>query len=231
MAEQFPLRLPDRAAQDRVDFIIAAPNALAVAQVDGWRNWPEGKLVLVGPQGAGKSHLARIWAGDSGARILPATSLARADLPDLARAPVCVEDVPTLAGQPEAERALFHLHNLMKAGGKALLLTARRPPSQWPILLPDLASRMMGAAVARIGDPDDDLLAQVLAKLFHDRHTVPAPDVIPYLLRHMPRSYDMAGRVVAEIDARALATPGGATRAKARAALEALAPTRSGTSE
>ncbi|MEC3861031.1 chromosomal replication initiator DnaA [Mesobacterium sp. TK19101] len=222
MTTQYGLDLPRRLALGREDFFVTEANALALALIDGWRNWAGGKLALVGPQGAGKTHLAHVWAKDSGARILPARDLALADIPALATGPVCVEDISDIAGQPEAENALFHLHNLVLAERHALMLTAHTPPTDWGIRLPDLASRMMGTQVARLGPPDDALLSAVLAKLFADRHSVPAPDVIPYLLRHMPRSFAAAGQVVAEIDRRALATRGGATRAKAREALAAL---------
>lgn len=222
MTTQYGLDLPRRLALGREDFFVTEANALAMALIDSWRNWAGGKLALVGPQGAGKTHLAHVWAAESGARILTARALATADIPTLATAPVCVEDIQKIAGQPEAEKALFHLHNLVLAEHHPLMLTADSAPSDWGIKLPDLASRVIGTQVARIGPPDDRLLTAVLAKLFADRQSVPAPDVIPYLLRHMPRSFAAAGQVVAEIDRRALATRGGATRNKARDVLEAL---------
>jgi hypothetical protein len=62
MAEQLVFDLPVRPAMGRDDFFVTGSNAGALAQVDGWRDWPFGKLVLVGPEGAGKTHLAHVWA-------------------------------------------------------------------------------------------------------------------------------------------------------------------------
>lgn len=222
MSEQPPL-LPSPPALGRDSFFVAGPNRLALALIDDSASWPQGKLVLAGPEASGKTHLAHIWAAQVGARLLPAARLREEDVPTLAQRPVCVEDVQLIAGDPAQEAALFHLHNLCLAQGQMLLMTGRGAPPTWELTLPDLASRIQATQVARLEEPDDALLAAVLAKLFHDHLTVPAPNVIPYLLSHMPRSFAVARHVVAEIERRALGTPKGATRAKAAEALALLA--------
>ena len=141
---------------------------MAVALVERWSEWPGAKMVICGPRGSGKTHLAHVWAKLSGARIVGADTLAEAEIPDLASGPVCVEDVPQIAGDRPAEEALFHLHNLVLAQGHSLLMTAEREPTLWPLVLPDLKSRIMGAQVARMGAPDDALLTALLAKQFAD---------------------------------------------------------------
>ncbi len=224
MSRQLKLHLPFRPALGRGDFYVSQTNALATVQIDGWRDWPGRKLVLTGPKGSGKTHLAHVWRAESGATLLQAHDLPGADIAQLSEGDVCVEDVPEIAGNPEAEAALFHLHNLTLAQGHSLLLTAIEPPAQWDLGLPDLASRVMGTHTARLSHPDDDLLSAVLAKMFADRQIVPAPDAIPYLVRHMPRSFDMAGKLVDAIDDAALGTPKGASRMLARSVLSELNP-------
>ena len=205
MHRQLSFDLPVRAALGREDFFVAPANAMAVALIEGWRDWPGRKLVLEGPKGAGKTHLAHVWAQAAGARIVEARALAGADIPDLASGPVAVEDVPLIAGDTAAENALFHLHNLTLAEGHSLLLTADRPAAQWGLTLPDLASRMQGTQATRLEAPDDRLLTALLAKLFADRQLIPTPDTIPYLVTRMDRSFDSARQLVAALDAAALA--------------------------
>ncbi|MBS0125212.1 DnaA ATPase domain-containing protein [Thetidibacter halocola] len=212
MAEQLPLPLPVRAALGREDYFVSTANALAVAMVEGWRDWPQRKLVLLGPSGSGKTHLAHVWAAQSGATILPAQDLAQADIPRLAEAPACVEDVQRIAGEPAAEEALFHLHNLCLAEGRALLLTAVRPPMRWGLTLPDLQSRLEGTQSVSLSDPDDALLTALLAKLFADRQIVPDATVIPYLVAHMPRSYAAARQMTEALDRAALSAKSRITR-------------------
>jgi chromosomal replication initiation ATPase DnaA len=221
-ARQLPLPLPARTALGREDFFVSPANAMAVAMIEGWQDWASRKCVLTGPEGAGKTHLAHVWAAQSGARIVAAADLPDADIPALATGCVCIEDVDRVAGDMAAERALFHLHNLVLAEGHALLLTARAAPWHWPLALPDLKSRVQGTQAAALPEPDDALLAALLAKLFGDRQIVPAPDVIPYLLGRMPRSYRAAQRIVAALDREALARKGAVTRPLAARVMEAL---------
>ncbi len=205
MARQLSFDLPVRAALGREDFFVSPANAMAVALIEGWRDWPGRKLALIGPAGAGKTHLAHVWAAASGARIIAADALPGADIPALATAPVVIEDVPTIAGDADAEAALFHLHNLVLAEGHSLLLTADRPAGRWSLTLPDLASRMQQAQSATLEPPDDRLLAALLAKLFADRQLNPTPETIPYLVARMDRSFDSARRLVDTLDNAALA--------------------------
>lgn len=220
MSLQLAFDLPAREAFRRADFFKSVANAHALAAVEGWRSWPGGKLLLVGPPGSGKTHLAHIWADLAKARMVAGADLANADLPELAQAGlVVVEDADAVAGSREAEVALFHLHNLVVPRG-ALLLTARGPVRDWGLALPDLKSRMQAAPVARLEAPDDALLSAVLVKLFADRQTVVPPTLIPWLVARMERSIDAARALVAAMDARALAQGKPITRATAQGLLD-----------
>jgi DnaA regulatory inactivator Hda len=217
--DQLPLPLPARAALGRDEFFVSSANAMAVALVESWQMWSAGKMALCGPAGSGKTHLAHVWAKLSGARIVPARGLSKAEVPDLAEGSVCVEDIDEIAGDREAEETLFHLHNLVLAQGHKLMVTAAKEPAHWGITLPDLQSRMMGAQVARLEAPDDALLTAVLAKLFADRQLTPGPEVLMYLARHMPRDYATARETVAELDRLSLAEKRKVTRAMAASVL------------
>ena len=188
--------------------------------IENWHDWSDRKPLLVGPEGSGKTHLAHIWAGLSGATIVAATALAEADIPALARRPVAVEDIPLIAGNAAAETALFHLHNLVLAEGGSLLLTGEGAPGKWGIGLPDLASRLSGTQTATLAQPDDALLSAVLAKLLSDRQMTPKPDLIPYLLQRMDRSFAAARDIVADLDAASLAQKRAITRSLAAAVLD-----------
>jgi chromosomal replication initiation ATPase DnaA len=209
MAEQLVLDLPARPALGRAAFFVAPANRLALAQVDSWPAWPGGRLAVTGPQGAGKTHLAHVWAQRSGARILPATALPGLDIGSVPEdAALAVEDVDRLGRlrrrRAAAEEALFRLCNRLAAGG-SLMVSGRRAPARWSIRLPDLASRLRAAAVARLEPPDDALLAAVLVKLFADRQLEVGPGLIRYLLGRMDRSFAAAEALVAALDRAGLA--------------------------
>lgn len=217
MAEQLTFDLPVRASLDRGDFFVSEANGLAVARLDAWGTWPNGKLVLTGAEGAGKTHLAHVWAEEAGARMLGAGDLGALDVGAVAT-PAVVDDADRTGAEEEA--TLFHLHNHLAALGLPLLLTARAAPTRWATTLPDLRSRMEAAEVARIEPPDDALLTAVLMKLFNDRQIAVTPATIAWLTTHMDRSFAEAARVVAALDARALAEGRKVTRDLAQEVLD-----------
>lgn len=208
MPKQLSFDLPPQVRLGPEDYFVSEANAVAYALIRDDGAWPQGKLALIGPAGAGKSHLVRVWQAGTGAEVLEASALPTALPPPGSR--IAVEGVDHLP--QAAEESLFHLHNHLAATGGRLLLTGRSAPSRWPIALPDLASRMNAATVAEIADPDDRLLAAVLAKLFADRQIVPARDVIPWLVSHLPRAFSAASEAVERLDREAL----GASRALTR---------------
>ncbi|WP_171173846.1 DnaA/Hda family protein [Ruegeria sp. HKCCD8929] len=219
MATQLSFDLPAKTALGREDFFVSPANALAVAMISA-TSWPGNKLVLSGPAGAGKTHLAHVWAAETSGRIVQAETLRYEDVPDLASGPIAVEDVPGIADDLERQKALFHLHNLVLAEGHTLLMTGRLAPNLWQLPLADLQSRIQGAHHVALGPPDDALLGAVLAKLFVDRQLSPKPEVISYLVKHMDRRFETAAEVVERLDRIALAEKREITRALASRVLQ-----------
>ncbi len=220
MIKQLVFDLPVAEGYARADFFTSPATAQALAAIDGWRDWPDGKMLLIGPKGAGKTHLARIWADMAGAVIVPGADLAAVDVPGLAAmSAVCVENAEAIAGNPAAETALFHLHNMVLPAGR-LLITAATPPRDWGLTLADLQSRLQAAAVALVPSPDDALLSAVLVKLFADRQIAVPPNLIAYLVSRIERSIASARSVVAELDAVALTQRRPVTRALAAELLD-----------
>jgi DnaA regulatory inactivator Hda len=205
---QMPLDLGHRPALGGADFLVAPPNQEAVAWLDRWPNWPAPALVLEGPAGSGKTHLAHVFAARSGAVLLAPQALSVAGVADLlGRAHAAALDDAEAA----EEQAFLHLYNLLAERGGHLLVLARKPPSRWGIRLADLRSRLLAAPVASLLLPDDALLSAVLVKLFADRQLQVGEEVIRYLLAHLERSFEAAQRAVALLDQAALAARRGVT--------------------
>jgi len=194
LASQLRLRLEQSPTFRREDFIVSQTNADAVRAVDAWPNWRGGALALIGPAGAGKSHLAAVWAEQAGAQV-PGEDDVR-DPARLEGRPVLLED----ADRWNRDEVLFHLINIAARPGGGLLLTARTPPSTWRAALPDLRSRLNALPVAALEEPDDAVLAGILTTLLRERHIRPTDDLIPYLVRRMERSAEAAQTIVAKLD-------------------------------
>jgi len=219
MARQLTFDLPVRESRKRGDFFVSDANALAVARLDDTDTWPNRKLVLVGPQGAGKTHLAHVWAEQNNGTTGTVGWLLSSDIPDLDHAVVL--EVPEQMDAAE-EEALFHFHNHMQSNQLPMLLVARTPPAQWDLKLPDLKSRMEATDTVRIYPPDDALLSAVMVKLFADRQLNVAPPVIDWLIRNMDRSFASAQTIVAALDQEALAEGRAVTRPLAQKVLSDL---------
>nr|WP_321456829.1 hypothetical protein [uncultured Cohaesibacter sp.] len=200
---QMPLQLPYEAAMGREDFLRGPSNQAALDMIDMWPNWPASWLLLAGPVGAGKSHLAKIWQERTNARIVDVGALQWSDPTELvSNGAIVVEDADSEARD---DTAMFHLLNAAREARAYVLITARNWPESWGVALPDLMSRLRLTTPVEIFEPDDELLRSLLVKLFADRQLSPDPNVIEYILLRMERSIGTALKVVAAIDQQALA--------------------------
>lgn len=201
-AQQLTLDLPHRQAFGREDFLVTQSNAAAVELIDQWPNWPSYGAIIVGPPGSGKTHLVEVWRQKSNAKICGTDSLTIEAIPALlGSGPLALE---IIAQSTWPERAIFHALNFAKQEGRNLLFTADQPLNDWPITIPDLASRLKALPTVMIGQPDDTLLLGVLVKLFLDRQIAVDEATLNYMLLRMPRSLQAARNIVAEIDQQAL---------------------------
>jgi len=212
LPRQLALALPHAESFAREDFLGGDSNGSALRLIEQWPDWPDRVLALVGPEGAGKSHLAAIWAEIAGARRVSARALGEADLlAALATGALVVED----AGSGLDERALFHLINLARQEEGHLLITAHTPPATWRVALPDLASRLRAIPCVALDPPGDALLRAVMVKLFADRQLSVDESLIAYLAARIERSFSAARAAVAELDREALRQKRPVTRALA----------------
>lgn len=194
---QIALPLPHRPGLAVEDFIVGESNRRAYDMVMRWPAWPACVLIISGPEGSGKSHLAQIWMARAGAVEVDAAR-GLETLPHGFAA--VVEDLPGTRTGTE----LFHLMNHAREMRGHLLFTSRLAAAAWNVTLPDLASRLTAALQETLGPPDDAMLRQVLAKLFHDRQLRAGEPLISYLLHRMPRSFAAARDIVAALDQLAL---------------------------
>jgi len=163
MIPQLPLALrwPRR---QRFEHFHAGANAAVLAAVEALARepgapWP----YLHGPAGSGKSHLlmAACQAAGEAGRSVQYLPLARvADRAAAIRgvaggALLALDDLGAIAGEREAEHALFDLYNRARAEGAALLFAAEAAPAQLGLGLPDLRSRL-GACTQFALKPLDD---------------------------------------------------------------------------
>ena len=193
-SSQIPLDLalkPDLGAQA---FQYASSNAEArrALAMDTWAN---NTLAIVGPKGCGKTHLGHIWADEH-----DAISLNGGDV--FEPRSEWKQSALWIDNAAEADEfTLFALINMAITDElKALLLTDMTPPAQWNVQIPDLHSRLRNVQVAKIEEPDDNLLTGIMLKIFKDRGLKVSDSLISFLLTNTERSVGAVRSLIIELD-------------------------------
>jgi chromosomal replication initiation ATPase DnaA len=210
---QLAFALPHAESLTRDNFLEGPANEAGLTLVDSWPDWPNRIMLLVGPEGSGKSHLAAIWAEQAGARSISAHALTPANVPGaLATGALVIED---LKASDFDERALFHLMNLAREDEASVLITARTPPSAFQVELRDLRSRLRAVPVVSLLPPDDQLFRALIVKFCADRQLSVDETVVSYLATRIERSYAAVRQAVELLDTEALRLGRPVTRALA----------------
>jgi chromosomal replication initiation ATPase DnaA len=210
---QLAFALPHAESLTRDNFLEGPANEAGLALVNRWPDWPNRIMLLVGPEGSGKSHLAAIWAEQAGARSTSAHVLTATAVPGaLATGALVVDD---LKSSDFDERAMFHLMNLAREDEASVLITARTPPSAFEVELHDLRSRLRAVPVVSLLPPDDQLFRALIVKFCADRQLAIDETVVAYLTTRIERSYAAVRQAVELLDSEALRLGRPVTRALA----------------
>ena len=215
---QIPIPLGHQPVYDRDSFIVGDANRAALQLIEKWPGWPAPVVILTGPPGSGKTHLAHIWTSQAGGLLISADDFSQSNARLTVTGPTAIDGVD-MDNIPA--KALFHLMNMAAEAATTLLLTSRTPVADWQVNLPDLNSRLRLAAPAELTAPDDALLRQVMVKLFTDRQLFIDKSVVDYILVRMERSLASASRIVSAMDQAALSAGRRITRPLAADVLEA----------
>jgi hypothetical protein len=187
-----PLDWPEDERDDR--FILSGANAAVARHLEHWALWALPVTILTGPRKSGRSLIARLFAAKTGGRLID----------DAWAAP---------------EEDLFHAWNAAVQERRPLLIVADGVPPQWPVALPDLASRLAATPRVAILPPDDALIAALIERGLTRRGLFAPPRVLAWLTARIERSYVGALGVVDALDRAALSRAKPLTLALAREAL------------
>ena len=211
MSAQMPLALRWPAHQCFQRFEAGA-NAATLALVEALaERRGDATLFLAGPSGSGRTHLLVAACAAAGARG------DRAQYLDLARQGgaairsfhgsdlLALDNLGAIAGDGEAEHALFDLHNRARADGARLLAAADAPPARLGIGLPDLLSRLSAFTQAAL-QPLDEARRRAVLRSEAERRGIGLDDaVVDWLFAHHARDLGSLMRLLERIDQAALA--------------------------
>lgn len=215
-ARQLPLTLRwpshQRLASYLPDGNAAALEAVRIAVQGEGDAWP----YLHGARGSGKTHLligacrAAIEAGRD-ARYLPLASLpspraeAIASFGPQRGERLAVDDVGSIAGDRESERALFDLYNRARDSQATLLFAANAAPAQLGLALPDLASRLSACAQYALQPLNEAGRREALRQRAQQRGLEIEDNALDWLFARQPRDLAALMELFEKLDHAALA--------------------------
>jgi DnaA family protein len=160
-----------------------------------------GLVYFYGLSGAGKSHLHYALGAyaqthdrivqyvsfkDEGASISLSDKLGLLEYMQVQEL-VCLDDLDVIAGDLEAERAVFSVFERCKASNGRLLVSATTPPKQMGFVLPDLVSRLASADVFALAEMNDDLRVQAVHLRAQQLGLKIPQESLDYLISRLPR--------------------------------------------
>lgn len=189
--KQIPFNLNIEEEYNIEDYIVSCCNIEPYKLVQNHVIWPFGRLLIIGEEGSGKTHLCSIWKG-----IVGAVELKEGESYQKyknSKQGFILEDIDNIKN----EDYLFHLINFCQNQSQYLLMTAQTLPS---LELVDLKSRINASQKAVIKQPDETLLRVVLNKYLVDRQLNVSQEVCDYILLRAERSFAFVKTFVEQVD-------------------------------
>jgi chromosomal replication initiator protein len=188
------------------NFVVGSANRLAVAAARAVAESPGGvynPLFIYGSSGLGKTHLIGAIGNEAVERApeLNVEYLSLEDFIEQIHAAVAVgemerfkqrygrvdvlllDDMQFLTGRRETQSELLRLLNALQQGGRQIVMTSDRPPSEIPDVDERLISRLSGGLIVDIGVPDFETKVAILRGKSEERKVSFAPGVIEELAR------------------------------------------------
>lgn len=176
---------PEPTLYEQSGFIVANSNLCAYQHVTKNLNWPDKRLIILGPEKSGKTFLANIFKQNTNAEFISLQE----DIFNYQAKNLILEDIDKL----KSEVGLFHLLNFCHQESKNLLMTASSYPR---FQLLDLKSRINTTYKIIIKNPDETLIKALLLKSFNARQIKAADEVIDYILNRSHRNTYFIHRLV-----------------------------------
>ena len=186
----FNYNLKPRLAID--DFFVSTSNKKAYSFILN-NKIDNKKILLIGPNKSGKTHLGKIWQKNNNAVSYENNFEIILNY----KKNIFIDDFLKNIN----EEKIFHLINHCSINKLTILLTSNKELFEHNFLLKDLVSRLKTFNLLRINLPDDDLIINLIIKLLHDKQIIiKNKEIFHYILKRIERSYEDTFLLIENID-------------------------------
>jgi len=174
------------------DFFVSTSNKKAYSFILN-KKIDNKKILLIGPNKSGKTHLGKIWQKNNNAISYENNFEIILNY----KKNIFIDDFLKNIN----EEKIFHLINHCSINKLTILLTSKKEVFEHNFLLKDLVSRLKTFNLLRIDLPDDDLIINLIIKLLHDKQIIiKNEEIFHYILKRIERSYEEIFLLIENID-------------------------------
>ena len=182
---------------DENDYFVSKSNYFAKNIIDAWPKWEKKIVNLTGEKYSGKTHLSTIFKTKTGALYLTGDKINNQTLRQIKLSNnIIIENL----NESVNEKLLYSIFNLIEQDNKYLLISSIKAVDTMKFSLPDLVSRLKNCIIAKIEQPDDDLIYAIILKSFSDRQIKLDNKIIDYIIKRIARSYSKMHEFIYKID-------------------------------
>tara|TARA_B100000965_G_scaffold110483_1_gene91206 strand:- start:134 stop:790 length:657 start_codon:yes stop_codon:yes gene_type:complete len=179
------------------DYYVSKSNYYAFNLIDKWPNWEKKIINLCGEKYSGKTHLANIFKSKSKALLIKEKEINEELFKKIKLyESVIIDDFSNNIN----ENMIYSIFNLIDQDSKYLLINSEIPISEIKFNLPDLTSRSKNFLIAKIDDPDDELIFAIIIKNLSDRQIKLEKKIVEFIINRIDRTYSKISEFIYKVD-------------------------------
>ena len=179
------------------DFYVGKSNFYSFEMIHKWPKWEKNFLNISGEKFSGKTHLANIFLKKFNGIKIESSLLNNENLEEIKPYQnVILENLNLNIN----EKLIYTLFNIIDQDNKFLIITSLKPIAEIDFKLKDLKSRTKNCLLAKIKNPDDELMFALILKNLADRQITLDKKLINFIIKRIERSYDKIFEFIYKID-------------------------------
>ncbi|WP_415299540.1 DNA replication protein [Candidatus Pelagibacter sp. Uisw_134_02] len=179
------------------DFYVGKSNFYAFELMNNWPKWEKNFINIIGEKFSGKTHLTDIFLKKFGGIRIETNFFDDENLKTIKPYQNVVLENFDLDVN---EKLIYSLFNIIDQDNKFLIITSSEPVAKIDFKLEDLKSRTKNCLLAKIENPDDELMFALILKNLSDRQISLDKRLIDFIIKRVDRSYGKIFEFIYKID-------------------------------